>query len=183
MRLFIAIELEEDIREQLITIQNQLRMNISKGNFTPRNNFHLTLHFLGETDKEIMFELQRVLDEVACNHTAFTLSLNVLGHFSKKQKEVIWAGVKGQTKLLNELKTDLEYKLGQVGLPVDKQKFTPHITLIRNARVEASFESIQHSVKVPNTVIFVKSLSLMESIRIEDKLVYRPLYIRNFKEC
>ena len=48
MRTFIAIELERDVRDYLAAVQTEVQGLCRRGNFTPVDNLHLTLHFLGE---------------------------------------------------------------------------------------------------------------------------------------
>ncbi len=49
MRLFYAITFEETVRRRLSDIQNALRTQTMRGNFTLFDNLHLTLVFIGET--------------------------------------------------------------------------------------------------------------------------------------
>ena len=46
MRTFIAIELEEETKAQLAEVQAEAEKLCRRGNYTPKENFHLTLHFL-----------------------------------------------------------------------------------------------------------------------------------------
>ena len=52
MRTFIAIELEEEVKDALEGAQQQAAELCRKGNYTPKENFHLTLHFLGKSDRK-----------------------------------------------------------------------------------------------------------------------------------
>ena len=52
MRTFIAIELEEETKAQLAEVQAEAEKLCRRGNYTPKENFHLTLHFLGEVQEE-----------------------------------------------------------------------------------------------------------------------------------
>ena len=51
MRTFIAIELEEETKAQLAEVQAEAEKLCRRGNYTPKENFHLTLHFLGEVQE------------------------------------------------------------------------------------------------------------------------------------
>ena len=53
MRTFIAIELEEETKAQLAEVQAEAEKLCRRGNYTPKENFHLTLHFLGEVQERI----------------------------------------------------------------------------------------------------------------------------------
>ena len=46
LRTFIAIELEEETKAQLAEVQAEAEKLCRRGNYTPKENFHLTLHFL-----------------------------------------------------------------------------------------------------------------------------------------
>ncbi|MBR2852262.1 MAG: RNA 2',3'-cyclic phosphodiesterase, partial [Anaerotignum sp.] len=46
MRTFIAIELEEEIKDHLADAQAETQKLCRKGNYVPKDNFHITLHFL-----------------------------------------------------------------------------------------------------------------------------------------
>ena len=48
MRLFIAIELEPNIKYALTEIQGTMKKQNIIGNYTPIENVHLTLAFIGE---------------------------------------------------------------------------------------------------------------------------------------
>ncbi|WP_277630725.1 hypothetical protein [Atopococcus tabaci] len=43
MRLFIAIDLDESVKKQLLDVQQQLKSSVSKGRFSRVDHFHLTL--------------------------------------------------------------------------------------------------------------------------------------------
>ena len=43
-----SLELEEETKAQLAEVQAEVEKLCRRGNYTPKENFHLTLHFLGE---------------------------------------------------------------------------------------------------------------------------------------
>lgn len=53
MRLFIAINFEEKVKDQLITIIEMMRPFASRGRFVDKENLHLTLEFLGEAGDSV----------------------------------------------------------------------------------------------------------------------------------
>ena len=62
MRLFIAICFDENMLDSLATIQDDLMRSGMKGNYTPRENLHMTLAFIGEYDdpEQIVEVMQKV---------------------------------------------------------------------------------------------------------------------------
>ena len=96
----------------------------------PANNFHITLHFIGESR-----DLQGA---VAAMHEAgrgirpFTLHLGKYDCFDKGGKKTSFLEVKGQLDELNALYESLQSALYDNGFSRERKRFTPHITLGRN---------------------------------------------------
>ena len=122
MRLFVAVSLSEEMRRTLIGLMHQLKRQGVEGNYVPAQNLHLTLAFIGEyPDPE---KVKAVIDSLS--FPAFRLSLGDTGNFG----DVFWIGVKGNQKLKSYVK-ELRDALAAAGIPCDKGKFIPHITLVR----------------------------------------------------
>ena len=91
MRLFIAIRFSEAILEALWYIENQLCQQALSGNFTRKENFHLTLSFLGDVTE--VDAILQVMDQVKL--PAFPLRLEGIGCFcQEKGGDILWAGVR-----------------------------------------------------------------------------------------
>ncbi|GEK88228.1 2'-5' RNA ligase [Alkalibacterium putridalgicola] len=180
MRLFIAIELDSQVKRVLTDIQLNLKDSISKGNYTSSDNFHITLRFIGEVNEDEAEKLKKAIDDTVQQIQPFTLYLGGLGHFPRKNKEIIWVGVKGQAEKLFKLKEQLETELEVSGFSKEEQDYIPHITMVRQALLEKGFDEIKADLRVPEEKIAVKSLSLMESKRVEGDLVYTAIHKRDF---
>ncbi len=125
MRLFIAIELPETIKEQLAP----LCCGLPGARWLPPEQMHLTLHFLGEVEGGVFLEIQEAL--AAVHAECFDLQLDGVGFFPPRGKpRVVWAGLK-KSELLLQLRNRIESKLVALGLELEKRKFSPHITLAR----------------------------------------------------
>ncbi|MCR5324507.1 MAG: hypothetical protein K6E85_14720 [Lachnospiraceae bacterium] len=48
MRLFVAIQLSDDMKDAIGSVQEEFKDQGVKGNYTSRENMHLTLAFIGE---------------------------------------------------------------------------------------------------------------------------------------
>ena len=81
MRTFIAIELEEETKAQLAEVQAEAEKLCRRGNYTPKENFHLTLHFLGEVQEEDLDYLQEAIYETARRNRPFTMTIDKIGFF------------------------------------------------------------------------------------------------------
>ncbi|MCI5679802.1 MAG: RNA 2',3'-cyclic phosphodiesterase [Bacteroidales bacterium] len=178
MRTFIAIELEEEVKEHLANIQTETQKLCRRGNYTPKENFHLTLHFLGEVEEEDLDYLQEAIFETARRNRPFTLTLDKVGFFPRGNKGILWVGLE-KSNPLQRLFSTLEKSLEQQGFARERKGLSPHITLGREVEPQRSFLDVQKGVKVEPMRVSVRSISLMESVRRGPKLVYVPLFRQN----
>ena len=162
MRLFIAIELENRIKDELCMIQKRIRLQGMKGNFTTRENMHLTLAFIGEySDPEYVSD---VLNDVMLE--PMRIALDGFGCF----KDLYWIGLKEDKGLTENVKR-IRKALSDNGIPFDRKKFVPHITLARK---------IEYDKALPSDCPFpaamdVGYISLMRSDRGKNGMIYTPI--------
>ncbi|MDO5117996.1 MAG: RNA 2',3'-cyclic phosphodiesterase [Eggerthellaceae bacterium] len=131
MRLFIAAELPDSIREALAETSAVLR-DCVHGRFVASDSFHVTLAFLGEVPGARIPELQDALDVACASHRAFSAQLSELGCFGKRTKATLWQGFQDQAPFAS-LATDVRSQLTRIGFEFDAKPFRPHITLMRAA--------------------------------------------------
>ena len=181
MRTFIGIPMKQDIKETLFQIQQQCRQMCKKGNFTEKDNFHMTLHFLGETTTEEIDDLKQAVYETAIRNRKFSLTLKQIGVFQRGEKGILWAGTE-KNNSLSYLFEGLERSLTRQGFAREKKKLSPHITLAREAVPHHSFTQIQKFVSVEPKEIIVDCITLFESVRIGGKLIYKPIFTEELKK-
>ena len=124
MRLFVAVDIPDSIRGQLALLQG----GVPGARWTPQENFHLTLRFIGEVDGRTAHDIDLALAAVAAS--PFSISLAGLGVFSEKQPRVLWAGV-ARCEPLVALAAKIELALQRIGLEPETRKFAPHVTLAK----------------------------------------------------
>ena len=180
MRLFIAIEFEDEIKTYLEEIGGSVRVNSSKGNFTRKDNFHLTLHFLGETEISKIQGLRDAIDRIAINYNPFQLSFEKLGQFIKNNRSIVWVGLKKSQKLF-DLQKELGFILRKEGFEIEDRSYSPHITIARETVFQNSNESLNSLAEVEPRAIYANAISLMESTREDGQLVYRSLYSKELR--
>ena len=161
MRLFTAIQLSPKMKKALVSCMHDLKKQGVEGNYVPAQNLHMTLASIGEYDnpgkvKEIMKKV--LLPE-------FRLSLGDKGNFGN----ILWAGVKGNQKLKTYVR-DLRAALAAEGIPFDKDKFVPHITLIRKVSAKKPYQ-----FHMPKAEMTVEKASLMKSEQKNGKAMYKEL--------
>lgn len=180
MRIFIAVEISDAVKDELKSVQDKLNALCPKGKYTARNNFHLTLRYIGEVDTQTYYSIKRAIDECVNAVYPFTLSLDKVGSFQKKSRHILWAGLKGEMDSLFSLYTKLEACLSEIGLSKEDRSYKPHITLGRHIHMQHSIDEINKLIQLNPLELSVKSLSIMESINLKGQLIYRPLYRGEF---
>jgi len=175
MRLFIAVNFDNAVKEQLLEIQEQLRSQSTRGNFTRLENLHLTLAFLGETPEEKVPSLLKIIDKTIndVQTLPFEVSFTHTGCFTHSHKELWWIGADETCQGLGRLRAihgELIKRLTDAGFSVDKRPFNPHITLGREVKHLRPITLNCNEIKVK-----VDRLSLMKSEHIGGKLTYTEL--------
>ncbi len=161
MRLFIAIASDKEIETALISMQDSLRRQGMRGNFTRPESLHLTLAFIGDYD-----DPDYVLDTMqSVPFRPFTLSLDGYGNFG----DLWWAGIKKSDALMSYVRR-LRHALADAGIPFDRKKFSPHITLVR----KASF-IVRPALAVPATQMTASRISLFRSDRGKNGMIYTEI--------
>ena len=161
MRLFVAIRLSEELRKELTGTMHELKKAGVRGSYTPTDNLHLTLAFIGETSQ--LDEIKAALSEI--NWKPFRLSPSEMGSFG----DLLWIGAKGNQGL-SGIARSIREALDGAGIAYDQKKFVPHITIIRKA--SGSWKT----VKPPKNEMMVKSISLMKSEMKDGKRVYTEVF-------
>lgn len=180
MKIFIAIELEDDIKDYLDEMQKKVSERSRKGNFTSRNNYHITLRFLGEVDRDDVDTVVEAIHDASVRTKCFDININKLGAFVNGDTSTIWAGV-DKNNGLSRLYTSVEKALEKQGFRRDRKPFTPHITLGRNVSVVGNPNNVLKQIGEVQKSVAVTKITLMESKFLGGKVSYYPLYVSNLK--
>jgi len=167
MRLFIAVNFSAEIKKHLLDAVKELKSKAACGNFSRQENLHLTLAFIGETNRTD--DIKRCIDSVSAS--PFTLTFGGCGRFGN----LWWAGIKKSGEL-SALAEKLQNALREDGFQIDKREFKPHVTLAREVKSDARI-----TLSVPTTHMTVSRISLMRSERVNGRLVYTEIYGRSLQ--
>lgn len=134
MRLFIAVDISEQIRTALAKLQEQLQSRVQLGGTDVKwvrpELVHLTLKFLGQVSDGEVTEVCRAVTAVAAKYSCFDLEAGEVGYFGKGAANVLWVGI-GHSEALSCLQKDIEQALAQAGWPAEARPFAEHLTLCR----------------------------------------------------
>lgn len=133
LRLFVAIDLPEDVRESLGRLQSDLRRHDLPGlRWTRPEGVHLTLKFLGETPASSLPAIEAALARAVRGAPSFRLALGAPGTFGNRRgPRVLWVDVEGDVKPLQQLQAAVERELAAAGFAPEERGFSPHLTLAR----------------------------------------------------
>jgi len=174
MRLFIAVEIPEEVREELENLVRVLKHKVSNVKWVEKENFHITLRFIGEVQEYKVQTIEDIIDEVSSNFYPFDIGLKGVGNFPY----VIWVGIDKGKDILGDISYSIEGLLIKAGFPPTDKLFSPHITL---GRVKKRIENFQGGDFGPLS-FQADSITLMQSQLFSSGPVYTPLKVFPFKK-
>lgn len=172
MRLFIAVNFDDVLKDALDGTAQRLKEEADGGNFTRRDNFHLTLAFLGETPGGRIAAVKRAMESAP--FAPFDLCFKKLGRFHHSGGDLYWVGALDCAPLM-ELQKRLCAQLRREGFVMETRPFRPHLTLGREVRLPDGFDCAAFEKKMPALCTHVEKISLMKSERIGGVLTYTEL--------
>lgn len=173
-RLFLALELPADIRLELSRLQQELIKSFrhSKIRWTPPENLHITLHFLGDVALEQMQRLQDDLRRLKYPDP-FSLALEHIGAFPSPKKPRIIMAETSVHPFLFLLRRRIADAIVGNGIDIEGKQFRPHVTL---GRVSAQSETFPEKISELQPLRFkVEEFVLMESTLTPDGSEYRVI--------
>jgi len=144
MRVFIATDIDDEIRRGMGKLQKQLQAKVdirkSDVKWVAPEAMHLTLKFLGEIKDEQAVEVCNITKDVAGRYSCFDLDIESVGFFGGSSARVLWVGAgQGKDRLL-DLQKDIEQQLTASGWPPETRRFSGHLTLCRVRNPKAGFK-------------------------------------------
>ena len=109
MRLFIAIQLSDEMKHLVLDVEDTIRYMRVRGNYSPSENLHVTLAFIGEyNDPDAVLE---VMEKV--RFTPFSITMDRIGCFG----DLWWTGFQENPEL-DTLAKNLRHALADAGIPM-----------------------------------------------------------------
>ena len=131
MRLFLAIDVPEEVRSPLDEVAAPWRERLPSGRWVPSENRHVTLKLLGWTSPELVGWIGSVVGEIAASTSPLRSCVDGLGAFpSARRARVLWAGFEDPGGAMRELAAGLDEALAGEFAP-EQRGFTAHLTLAR----------------------------------------------------
>ena len=163
-RLFIALNLPEEIKDELSKIINILRHKLPGVKWVESEGLHITLHFLGNINATAETKTKEAMERLAGKFGVFEFELGGLGAFPNLDRpRVIFVECR---QLVRNSAMALQKSLGQeilirAEIKLNRRPWTPHITL---GRVKSRKSPGSIHCPIPNTEFRVPTFDLMESV-------------------
>lgn len=180
IRSFIAIELPDELKSELVQLEAQLKsIDQPFVKWVDPYSIHLTLKFLGNVAADRIGEITKAMEEATQGVSSFNLQVRDLGVFPNLRRvQVAWVGLSGEMDKLARLQQRIESSLETLGFTPESRKFVPHLTLAR-VRNRASLNERQRLGELIASINFdtvhnikVDSISLMRSQLTREGAIY-----------
>ncbi|MDD5253701.1 MAG: RNA 2',3'-cyclic phosphodiesterase [Candidatus Nanoarchaeia archaeon] len=170
MRVFVAVEVPEEIKQQVYDLQRTINSKEAKVRWVSKKNLHLTLAFLGELSEKKVEEVKEILKNI--KHKPFKISATEIGFFPDKHKpRVVWIGLEPEKEIL-DLQGKVDGELLNYSMDKD-QKFKAHVTIGRINEVNDKTKFFEKmNVKIKGEFI-VEEFILFSSTLTKDGPKYR----------
>lgn len=133
-RLFIAVAIPEEVKAKIEAAQAELRRALPGPGvrWTRREQFHLTLKFLGDVDAARVQPLEEAIHAACRGFGALALRAERVGFFPDlRYPRVVWAGLRDETDQLPRLQQAVDAATRDFTTEPKEECFTGHVTLAR----------------------------------------------------
>jgi len=130
MRAFLAVDLDEKLKNEVINVQKKIKDANAQLKFVEPENLHFTLKFLGEVSDSKLEDLKVMIENNITEYKPFKLSINKTGFFPHSGYiRVIWLGVENP-EAYSQMQMDLDEEFVKLGFKKEKS-YIPHLTIAR----------------------------------------------------
>jgi len=180
MRVFIGIDLPEDVKQNIVNLQRKLpRLNAK---LVEPENLHICLKFLGEVEENKIEKIKKVIDEATEIYEKFDVEFDGIGFFPNKNYiRVIFLEISKGKEILCSLADIIDEKLSNEGFEREKKDFVPHITLAR-VKSRVSKEDVEKLENLKLHSIFkVDKIKLFSSRLTPHGPIYSVIYEKSLR--
>ena len=132
LRLFVAIELPERLRESVAAFFAREGRGIAGVRWVEAGRLHLTLKFLGEVGADQLPAVRGAVEAAAADHGPFALEVRGAGAFPTAERpRVVWVGIGAGAAAVAKLASSLERAFAPLGFAPEARPFAPHLTVGR----------------------------------------------------
>jgi len=178
MRIFYAVPFPDAIKQAMVENMFEIKKHALQGNFTPRDNFHVTLLFVGECEPNKLADYKKATDSAIAKlkPAPIQAEINGLGAFARPDGDILWAAMQTEPEdILDKINKVLlaELRNFNINIRQEHNKFVPHVTIARKFAGDLS------QVKFAPINFDISSIVIMESI-FSNGVNYRAVHESKF---
>jgi len=132
IRTFLALDLDETIRNRIVEAARRIGDRGAKVKWVEPQNLHVTLKFLGDVQDGMVADVCAAAADAAARVQPFDFQVRgVIAVPPTGQLRMFWVGVEDPTGRTGALHEALDQALGPLGFQPEGRAFKPHVTLGR----------------------------------------------------
>lgn len=136
MRLFVALDIDDTIRDRITCFLEEIRELAPDARWVRPESLHVTLKFIGEKSEDEAEKIKEVLGTICA--ASIEMNFGGFGFFPEaRAPRVFWIGIKANSELA-ALAEIVDEKLATLNIPKEQHAFNPHLTLARGGRGSGS---------------------------------------------
>lgn len=167
IRTFIAIEITEEIRNEISSLQSTLKELGGRVSWTKPKNIHLTLKFLGDTEENLIDEIEKELKGIAASFSRFQIQVKGIGAFPNiRRPRVLWVGTHNENDKISEVVSEIESRMETLDFQKEARKFSGHLTLgrVKDSRgIQPVIDKLRKNKDFDAGSFIVKEIFLIKS--------------------
>jgi len=178
VRVFIGFFTSPVIVEKAQRLKEEASPYIH-GKWTLPQNLHITLQFIGEVERDTLWELVKIAQEIAESFRPFRITYKGLGVFPHlRRPRILWVGVDSGSGTLKRLARTVEVANKRVkNIRPDTKPFHPHVTICRMKRVDE--RKLRFFLRKYQNFIFgeeeVNRIAVIKSTLTPEGPIYSPI--------
>ena len=137
MRVFIAVDLPDDVRSHLGEVERDLKGVSNSARWVAPKALHVTLKFIGEIPEARVAAIDSALATI--QWSSFRVVVRGIGFFpNSRSARVFWVGL--ESAPLGGLAGEVDRRMQALGFEKEARPFRPHLTLARarDIRIDSS---------------------------------------------
>jgi 2'-5' RNA ligase len=178
VRAFIALELSDEIKNELAAAQKTLRRCRARLTFVEPKNIHITAKFLGEIDEKKLPIIIEALQKIT--FTPFSVTAGIVTVNNPRRPHTVWCAIDDAGEG-EKIFTRIEDALAPLGFARETRRFTPHATVARVKSMDPSLFSVLKDLdRISYGSCTIHGMVLKKSTLLPQGPVYEDIEVLNW---
>ena len=175
-RLFIAADLSDQIKDNVIRIRNKIYGDGENIRWESKDKLHFTIKFLGDVEEPIRYNIVTELEKLLMGKEKINCTFNKFGLFKRDGiPSILWLGII-ENKQLTELAGLVDSAMANLGFEKERRNFKAHLTLLR-IKGREDLKKIYDFLEYRNLKIdfAINEIMLMKSELLKSGSIYEKI--------